>query len=86
MITKNGNVIITIAPKEDTDAYAYFAASKQPTFEVKIGGQDAVYQLDDLLNKFTNFSVNQQIQISEIITEFLKVHGYKIIEDGVVIP
>ena len=86
MYTTNKYISITIDPKYETDACIMFPANSQPQFQIQIGGKDAYYQFDDMLNKFTNFDNKTQIQIWERITKFLDVHGYKVVETGGVVP
>lgn len=85
MYTTNKYISITINPKNETDACVTFPANKLQ-FQIQIGGKDAYYQFDDMLNKFSNFDTETQIQIWKRITKFIDVHGYKVVEAGGVVP
>lgn len=86
MYTTNKYISITIDPNNETDAYVMFPANNQPQFQIQIGGKDAYYQLDDMLNKFSNFDIETQIQIWKRIIKFIDVHDYKVVEVGGVVP
>ena len=86
MYTTNKYISITIDPKNETNTCVTFPANDQPQFQIQIGGKDAYCQFDDMLNKFSSFDTETQIQIWKRITKFIDVHGYKIVEAGGVVP
>lgn len=87
MTTENSNIEMVIDPKSfNTDAIINFQCNTEPKCTVVMGCIDAVDQMEDLLNKFTCLDAEFKTQVMSVIGKFIQSHGFKIVEDGAVVP
>ena len=87
MTTENKDIEIVIDPRNfKTDADITFRQDEMPKLKLTIGCIDAVDQMEDLLDKFTCLDSEFKLLLWKYIDNFVRSRGYKIVEDGAVVP
>lgn len=87
MTTENPNIEIVIDSNGyKTSSSILFSHGEEPKMLVTVGCIDAADQMEDLLNKFTCLPPEVKTLVWKYLTNFIYLHGYKVVETGSVIP